>query len=262
MNDLCSLRSVSCRSLGPVIGFLDPPEQQTRCRQPHIRVLLGDCVLRTNSRSAFRRRLEYHASQGRVVQTARRLSKTYQRKIPVVKYGRQVFQYRNQQDCHSPHCKCSAVYRIGRIPHRPLCSQSEGDSSCVGKWAYVPPSQAHDRLDLHAQSLGTIVPHALRETSFISCRSTSMTRPWQPISCTNVGSRVCAGVGAPGGLTTAKRPPCEACRCSGLRHGAVCTESQGERLSLDRQRTPDPVRQQSPQRLQRPGTAQNPRHSR
>jgi|HubBroStandDraft_6_1064221.scaffolds.fasta_scaffold16911_10 hypothetical protein len=206
MNDLCSLRSVSCRSLGPVIGFLDPPEQQTRCRQPHIRVLLGDCVLRTNSRSAFRRRLEYHASQGRVAQTARRLSKTYRRKIPVVKYGRQYFQYGNQQDCHSPHCKCSADYRIGRIPHRPLCSQSEGYSSCVGKWAYVPPSQAHDRLDLHAQSLGTIVPHALRETSFISCCSTSMTRPWQPISCTNVGSRVCAGVGAPGGLTTVKRP--------------------------------------------------------
>ena len=155
---------------------------------------------------AFRRRLEYHASQGRVAQTARRLSKTYRRKIPVVKYGRQYFQYGNQQDCHSPHCKCSADYRIGRIPHRPLCSQSEGDSSCVGKWAYVPPSQAHDRLDLHAQSLGTIVPHALRETSFISCCSTNMTRPWQPISCTNVGSRVCAGVGAPGGLTTVKRP--------------------------------------------------------
>jgi hypothetical protein len=51
--------------------------------------------------------------------------------------------------------------------------------------------------------------------------------------------------------------PCEACRGSGLRHGAVCSECQGKgyRLFIDGRQTP--VQQRSPQRWQK---ARNDEH--
>jgi len=79
-----------------------------------------------------------------------------------------------------------------------------------------------------------------------------------------------AGVGALGGLTTAKGPyfeidlskinqmneklpaPCEACRGSGLRRGAVCSECQGKGYRLMINGHQIAVQQQSPQRWQLP----------
>lgn len=85
----------------------------------------------------------------------------------------------------------------------------------------------------------------------------------RPIVQTAARFRGCATIGVISYEMNEKLPaPCEACRGSGLRHGAVCGECQGKgyRLIVNGRQTPVP--KQSTQRWQRPRPAQNPRHSR
>jgi DnaJ-class molecular chaperone len=54
--------------------------------------------------------------------------------------------------------------------------------------------------------------------------------------------------------------PCEACRGTGMRRGSVCGECEGKGYRLFVNGNQIPVRQENPQRRQRRGPAQHPRH--
>jgi hypothetical protein len=90
-------------------------------------------------------------------------------------------------------------------------------------------------------------------------------------------SGLCAGVETFRWLTTAKGvyfemdryqmneklpAPCEACRGSGIRHGAVCSECHGKGYRMFVNGRQIPVPQQKPRGWQCSRPAQNPRYSR